>query len=316
MKKVILIPIIIGGTLLIAGSTLFAIGLAKGIGQSKLVTNSYDLNESFSDFDFDVSVSSVKFEATTDGTKKVVCEEFEKQPHEVKVSDNTLKITQKDTRKWYEYAFNFSFKSPKITVYLPADSYGNFNLKSSTGDIETTKDFSFANFTAKLSTGNVNIKSNISDNANIESSTGNIVLNGIETNNIKAKASTGRVSLENVTVNNDINIHVSTGRVALENVKADNLNVEASTGYVSLTKTIINDHIEIKTDTGDVKFNDSDADTLEIKTDTGDVTGTLLTSKVFIVRTDTGKIDVPETTSGGLCKITTDTGDIRIQIKG
>ena len=53
---------------------------------------------------------------------------------------------------------------------------------------------------------------------------------------------------------------------------------------------------------------------LLITTDTGDVTGTLLTEKVFLVRSDTGRIKVPETVSGGTCKIETETGDITVSI--
>jgi len=49
---------------------------------------------------------------------------------------------------------------------------------------------------------------------------------------------------------------------------------------------------------------------LRIKTDTGNVTGTLLSEKVFLVETDTGRINVPRTTAGGVCEITTDTGDV------
>jgi hypothetical protein len=40
----------------------------------------------------------------------------------------------------------------------------------------------------------------------------------------------------------------------------------------------------------------------------------LLSEKVFITKSDTGRIDVPETVTGGKCKITTDTGSIRIYI--
>ncbi|MCQ2427410.1 MAG: DUF4097 domain-containing protein, partial [Clostridia bacterium] len=73
--------------------------------------------------------------------------------------------------------------------------------------------------------------------------------------------------------------------------------------------------IAIERSTGDVRFEGCDADELEISTDTGDVTGSLLSSKVFIAHSDTGRIDVPETTSGGKCKITTDTGDIKLSVK-
>ena len=58
-----------------------------------------------------------------------------------------------------------------------------------------------------------------------------------------------------------------------------------------------------------------DAAELEISTDTGDVKGSLLTEKVFITRSDTGRIRVPETVTGGKCKITTDTGNIEIEIQ-
>ena len=73
--------------------------------------------------------------------------------------------------------------------------------------------------------------------------------------------------------------------------------------------------IDIERTTGDIKFNGCDASELVIVTDTGNVKGTLLSDKVFIAKTDTGSIKVPETVSGGKCKITTDTGDIKIEIK-
>ena len=73
--------------------------------------------------------------------------------------------------------------------------------------------------------------------------------------------------------------------------------------------------ISIKSDTGDVRFEGSDAIEISVKTDTGDVTGTLLSEKVFITETSTGSINVPKTTSGGKCEITTSTGDINIRIK-
>ena len=84
---------------------------------------------------------------------------------------------------------------------------------------------------------------------------------------------------------------------------------------MTLTDTIVANHIEIKTNTGDVRFDDADAETLSVKTDTGDVKGTLLTSKIFYAKSDTGKINVPKSTSGGICEIETDTGNISIQIK-
>lgn len=70
----------------------------------------------------------------------------------------------------------------------------------------------------------------------------------------------------------------------------------------------------IERSTGDVEFDGSDADEITVKTSTGDVRGTLKSEKVFLTDTSTGWINVPKTTSGGRCEITTSTGNIDIAI--
>ena len=73
--------------------------------------------------------------------------------------------------------------------------------------------------------------------------------------------------------------------------------------------------MNIDTDTGDVKLDACDANSIDIETDTGDVMGYLLTPKIFDTDTGTGDIRVEQSTSGGLCKIRTSTGDIEITIE-
>ena len=71
--------------------------------------------------------------------------------------------------------------------------------------------------------------------------------------------------------------------------------------------------LNIDTDTGDVIFKDIDAATIVARTDTGDIEGTILSDKVFMAKADTGDVKVPESLTGGACKLTTDTGDITIK---
>ena len=78
---------------------------------------------------------------------------------------------------------------------------------------------------------------------------------------------------------------------------------------------ILTGEFNLERNTGDIEFHGCDAETIYVETDTGDVTGTLLTDKVFITETDTGSVDVPKSVSGGRCEISTDTGDIRIEIQ-
>ena len=68
----------------------------------------------------------------------------------------------------------------------------------------------------------------------------------------------------------------------------------------------------IKRSTGDVNFENCDAKEINVTVDTGDVVSSLLSEKAFITDTGTGKVNVPHSTSGGKCKVTTSTMDIKI----
>jgi len=81
-----------------------------------------------------------------------------------------------------------------------------------------------------------------------------------------------------------------------------------------LKNVVAEEKLTIKRSTGHVKFESCDAAEINVKTDTGDVTGTLLSEKLFLCKTDTGRVDVPKATAGGVCEVTTDTGDIRLKI--
>ncbi len=149
----------------------------------------------------------------------------------------------------------------------------------------------------------------------IDSDTSNIVIDGNFTiNKTSIETDTGDIKIKNLT-GDKMNLEADTGDIKIYNLKYNNLNVETDTGDIKLTNTIIGNDMEINSDSGDVILVDSDAYNIYITVDSGEVEGTLLSSKIFIVKTNSGNIKVPETTSGGICKIKTDSGDIRISIK-
>ncbi len=111
-----------------------------------------------------------------------------------------------------------------------------------------------------------------------------------------------------------LSVKVSTGDVNITDIKCKNVISSGSTGEIYLKNVIAKEKFSIVRSTGDVKLDSCDADEIFIKTDTGDVKGSLLTDKVFITETDTGSTNVPKTTKGGKCEITTDTGDIKFTV--
>ena len=243
----------------------------------------------------------------------MVCQEREHTKHSVYVEENQLVIRMVDERRWYHHLFNFG--SDKITVYLPANQYASLSIHTSTGGITIPQDFQFDSIDIATSTGNVENKASATQSMKIKTSTGNIRVENISTTTLDLSVTTGKITATSVTCLGDMNIRVSTGKTYLTQVSCQNMTTNGSTGDVSMRQVVVTDKMSVERSTGDVTFEDCDASDILVVTDTGSVKGTLLSEKVFIAKSDTGRIQVPETTSGGKCKVTTDTGNIKFEIK-
>ena len=79
MKKVILIPIIVGSALLVTGGILLGVGIANSMSVAKSNIREEVLTEDFTNLDFNLDVSDLTFVKTNDGTKKLVFQEQKKQ---------------------------------------------------------------------------------------------------------------------------------------------------------------------------------------------------------------------------------------------
>lgn len=184
-------------------------------------------------------------------------------------------LTITEKRDYHWYEVVFDITKPTVKVYLSEDSLEKLTVVVDTGDVKLDDGFTFGDVNIETDTGNIKVYNSKFDDLAFKTETGDIKLYNVTANNLKTKLDTGDLLLSNTIVLNDFN-HDS--------------------------------------ETGDVKFKSFDAKNMYIITDTGDVEGTILSDKIFIVRTDTGDIDVPETVTGGVCKITTDTGDIKIEV--
>ncbi len=315
MRKIILVPILLGIGLVVAGGAIAAVGINKGA-TYKTETKTHSLEgESITGFQIELETSDLEFIPTTDGVYKVVCQENEKTPHTVEVVDHVLTIKGSNTMKWYEQAFTFDFTRKKVSVYLPSGVYDNFSLDGETGNVKVPHDFSFLSADIKTSTGGIVWKANVAETLNIKASTGNVAVEGIEAKAVKLKSSTGWQSLIDCKIAGEVNLEPSTGDIVTQGLRADSLTINGSTTNLRIEDTILTGAYFSDTSTGGVTFKDSDAATLKVKTSTGDVKGSLLTGKTFKAHSSTGSINIPpDSPDGGLCQIDTSTGDIRITI--
>ena len=320
MRKTTKIWIVIAASLVFVGLIMFAAVMSEykwdfsKLSTGKYETNTYEISEEFSNLSMNTDTADIIFALSDDGKCRVECYEEEKAKHSVAVQENTLVIKMIDERTWYDY-IGINFGSPKITVYLPKAEYASLFIKESTGDIEIPKNFKFEGVDISSSTGDVNFFASASKLIKIKTSTGNVCVENTSAGTLDLSASTGRITVSNVICGGDANINVSTGRTNLNNIECKNLTSSGDTGDISLNHVIAAEKFSIKRSTGDVRFDGSDAAETLVETDTGDVTGTFLSEKIFFVETDTGSVDVPESITGGRCEITTDTGDIELDIQ-
>ncbi|MGI6770949.1 MAG: DUF4097 domain-containing protein [Acholeplasmataceae bacterium] len=319
MKKGIKISLIIATILVILGLGMTITVLAVNNFDyetlnfgGKIETKEALLNEDFNNININVDTMEISFIKTSDATGKIIYDQRVNTNFEISVAAGTLNVRQTNIRKFFFFT-GFFFKKTKMDIYLPKDTYNNLILNTATGHINIPKEFTFDKINIDSETGNINLFAKANE-ISIETETGRVHLKDINANNIVIETSTGSHTLENVNVTNLIKLKIETGRVTLNNVKMDNLRVNSSTGRVYLTNVIASGRFDINAGTGSIFLTSSDAAEIYIKTSTGNVTGTLLTSKIFYCKAETGRINVPKTTTGGICDIETETGNIDITI--
>lgn len=289
-----IVLIVIGCVLFAANMTLLDWDFSK-LSPVKYETTEHRVIGEYTNISVITDTADIAFVISENADTTVVCCEQENMKHTVATADGILRITVEDTSKWYEH-IGINFGSPTITLHIPQGKYGSLSIQSSTGDVNIPKDFSFESIDILESTGDVTSCASVSGS-------------------VKISTSTGDIAIEHITADS-LALTVSTGKVNLSTIRCQNVISTGNTGDISLQDVIATERFSIKRSTGDVKLNSCDAGEIYIETNTGRVSGSLLSDKVFITKTDTGSVHVPKTTNGGRCEITTNTGDIKITVKG
>ena len=307
------------GALVLLGCILFAGTLAAQgwditkLSTTSLETNTYAGKERFHDIEITTDTADVTFAVSEDGTYRVVCREAENAKHSVAVQNDTLTIENNTPKTWYAH-IGLSFDTPQITVYLPQTQYRALCITGSTGNADIPKEFTFERAEITLSTGSADFAASVSQTAKITTTTGNICVENISAGALELSVTTGAAEISGVRCQNGLTASVTTGAVRMQDVSCGSLASSGDTGSITLKDVVAAGDIWIERSTGHVAFEACDAEELHVKTDTGCVTGSLLSDKIFFAQSDVGSVNVPKTTTGGICEITTDTGAIKITV--
>ena len=330
-------------------SALIALGLVIGIvglwiigfDFTRLDNHNYEERVFEIDADFDkISASGCPDDITIlpseDAEARVVCYDRERIAYSVSVKDGELSVEIEDSRRWYDYVYPFGMttKNTPVSIYLPKTEYESLDVSVDTSDVEVSDKLSFGNAKIEGKTCDIIWGASLSGRLSIEVSTGNVSLSEMSAQSAQITTTTGDVTVSSVEILKQLKVACSTGRINVSDSECGELEAQTDTGDVTLKKTDVSENVSIKTDTGDVhlektvavgeldiatdtgdvSFELCDAENITVKTDTGDVTGSLLTEKIFYPKSSSGDIEIPRSTKGGLCEITTSTGDIEMEI--
>ncbi len=277
MKKVI---IIISAVLVLIGAVL--IGVAFAVGDLSLVNRArsvtHEADGAFEDISVEVSFADVHIRRSSTDKCYAVCDETEKLGYTLTVTDGTLTLRERDTRRWFEY-IEIHTDMRGVVLYLPEGEYGSLSVTAASGDVECRSDaLVFGDVSIKNASGETDLSARVTGALNVESASGDIEIEGMAPDSLKLSAASGEISLEGV--------------------RAASL-------------------MEITTSSGDISLEGCDAGELLLTSASGEIEATLLSDKLFEADSKSGRIRIPPSVrDGGICKAKTSSGDIEIRVMG
>lgn len=349
---IVAVSMIAVGFVSIVGSLAFVRFDATKLNTMEWETKTYAVEDSFTNISVQGGDATVSLVPATDGNCKVVCTENEVIYDKVAVVDNTLMIERVDESKWYNN-IGLHFGEIEITVYLPESEYEALFIDNSSGRIDVQGDFTFAEAEVMNSSGKIEFTADVNGALKIENTSGGIYVgdnsveslsvkgtsgsievmnvvamgdvevNGssggidvskVECANLSVANSSGSLRLSEIVANGDVNVEGTSGGVHIDDVECANLTGSNSSGKINCTDVIATGDINLKNSSGGIALEACDAANLKLSATSGSIRGTLLTEKIFQADATSGSVDVPKTTSGGVCEVTTTSGSIKMSI--
>ena len=254
MKKVMILLVVIGITLVLLGGGLFVGGMIKldwdfsqfDITNCERETTEFDTDGIHSLY-VDVSTSNVEIYNTYGS--KIVVEHFTVTD---KSGDLVRKVTPfvredgtlvcEESRNDSPFSMFMFDDDDKVIIRIPQSLSLHANIHTSTGNIiigENAEDaIVMKDITFEMSTGNCIIYAPLTCNTlSGKASTGSLIFNGfvVSYGDVEFEASTGGVRFDKTVIAQDIKIKLSTGSViCTEEIMFDSIDIETSTGDVSL----------------------------------------------------------------------------------
>lgn len=316
MRKLFKIFCIVGLILILAGGTLFGVGLLIAKGDIKALSHlkaaEYTYNEKAENpitsvyIDYDCSADMyVDFSDTAEtvSVQYVGLQTKKNKPaSKLTVSDTNGELKIIERTKFVGEFYTFNFLKTKVLVTLPSNRTYSLVLDADTGDINLKGTGNFSYLNLSTDTGDIDTENAVitcEGGMEIDVDTGDIELGTFTTKSLNIESDTGDINLKNGTASEKIELSTDTGDMEIE-------------GLLTAKEIVI------ETDTGDCETDGGclDADVIRLEADTGDIEVNLAglqSDYAIYVDKDTGECNV-SSQEGGNRKlfVEVDTGDIYV----
>ena len=259
------------------------------------------------------SITSISICTTEAEAAYVEMYDRENAAYRIAAEDGTLLVEEVGRRTWYEQLGIFP-KTPKMTLYLPAGMYGDLSVTSSRGEIEVSSRLLFQHVTILSATGNVTCRASAVEWIAITGATGCVSLEHLVASNIDVLVSTGNIAVSDVTCTKKIALDSPSGNVKVINTTCKSFSSTGKSGNLYMENVVARRYFSIDRTSGNLTLDGCDTGVGYLVTGSGNVTGSWFSSKIFEVKTSSGNKDLPSTTSGGKCRVTTASGNIKMTI--
>ena len=272
-----------------------------------------EIDEPICHISVQTSITSISICTTETENAYVELYDRENAVYRIAAEDGTLVIEEVGRRAWYEQLGVFP-KTPKMTLYLPEGTYGDLSVTSSRGEIEVSSRFLFQHVTILSATGNVTCRASAVEWIAITGTTGRVALEHLVASNIDVLVSTGNIEVSGVTCTKKIALDSFSGNVTVTDTACKSFSSTGKSGGLYMKNVVARRYFSIDRTSGNLMLDGCDAGVGYLVTGSGNVTGSWLSSKIFEVKTSSGNKDLPSTTSGGKCRVTTGSGNITMTI--
>lgn len=252
-KKIIILAacafIVVGFILALSALVMLKFDLSK-LNTLDYHITTYPVQDSFSAIRIDVTDCDVQLLPSQDGTCRVECPESKTSRYTVEVKQDTLTVSQNETRTWYHH-IGIYLGPVELTIYLPQDQYERLSVDSLSGTVTVPDNFSFDKLQVYTTSGSVYLTAQVAQEVCVNTVSGELELTGIQPQTLQLQSTSGTVTLADCDAQT-IHIETISGNVSAALASPKTFSVQSVSGKIRTPLGTTGDMCQITTISGDI----------------------------------------------------------------